>query len=160
MTLPIAAWRVTYTPGNWLVLSGPTVLVIMLPAPARMSQLVNRLWADVAAARTPDALLQLFGEYGLDSMPDFAAFFWDGAGLHGLARGGVSVVDTETGQTVIDGSDAWTWREEVLDSSRRLRVDMEPSGSALVLTSEGPAAAASASDEDDDEVIEAILEED
>lgn len=126
MALPMAAWRVTYTPGDWLVLSGPTMLVVMLPAPARMSQLVNTLWDDVVAARSVDALLKLFGEYGLDGMPDFAAFFWDAAGLHGMARGRITVVDTETGETAVTGADVVTWREEALGATRHLRVDMEP----------------------------------
>ncbi len=126
MTLPMAAWRVTYTPGDWLVLSGPTMLVVMLPAPARMSQLVNALWDAVVAARSVDALLELLAEYGLDAMPDFAAFFWDAAGLHGLARGRITVVDTETGETAVSGSDVVTWREEALGATRHLRVDMEP----------------------------------
>ncbi|MDO5736352.1 MAG: FHA domain-containing protein [Propionibacteriaceae bacterium] len=125
MTLPMAAWRVTYTPGDWLVLSGPTMLVVMLPAPPRMSQLVNTLWDDVVAAKSVDALLALFGEYGLDGMPDFAAFFWDVAGLHGMARGNVTVVDTDTGEAAVTGSDVVTWREEALGSTRNLRVDMQ-----------------------------------
>lgn len=125
MTLPMAAWRVTYTPGDWLVLSGPTMLVVMPPAPARMSQLVNTLWDGVVAARSVDALLALFGEYGLDGMPDFGAFFWDSAGLHAMARGRVNVVDTETGDTAVSGSDVVTWREEALGATRYLRVDMQ-----------------------------------
>lgn len=125
MALPMAAWRVTYTPGEWLVLSGPTMLVVLLPAPARMSQLVNALWDDVVAARSVDALLALLGEYGLDAMPDFAAFFWDAAGLHGMARGRITVVDTDTGETAVTGADVVTWREEALGDTRHLRVDME-----------------------------------
>ncbi|MGV8847887.1 MAG: hypothetical protein ACOH1W_15590, partial [Tessaracoccus sp.] len=125
MTLPMAAWRVTYTPGDWLVLSGPTMLVVMPPAPARMSHLVNTLWDGVVAARSVDALLALFGEYGLDGMPDFGAFFWDSAGLHAMARGRVQVVDTDTGETAVSGSDVVTWREEALGATRHLRVDMQ-----------------------------------
>ena len=126
MTVPMAAWRVTYTPGNWLVLSGPTMLVVMLPAPARMSGLVNRLWTDVVSASSVNGLLELLNAYGLESMPDFAAFFWDDAGLHGLARGAIKVTDTDTGELAVDGERAVTWREENLGTARRLRIDMEP----------------------------------
>lgn len=118
----MAAWRVTYTPGEWLVLSGPTMVVVMLPAPARMSGLVDTLWTDILAARSVAALLQVFGEYGLDAMSDFAAFFWDAAGLHGMARGELSVTDVDTGETVVSGSDVVTWREEALGTVRHLRV--------------------------------------
>ena len=124
MTHPIAAWRVTYTPGDWLVLSGPTMLVVMRPAP--VSHLVNRLWDDVLAARSVEALLGLLSEYGLDAMPDFAAFFWDASGLQGMARGGVTIVDTETGEAAVTGAGVVTWREEPLGATRNLRVDMQP----------------------------------
>ncbi len=126
MTPPMAAWRVTYTPGEWLVLSGPTMLVVMLPAPPRMSGLLNTLWDDILNASSVDALLQIFAQYGLDGMPDFAAFFWDEAGLHGLARGQLDVVDADTGETVVSGTDVVTWREESLGAMRRLRVGMQP----------------------------------
>ncbi|GAB3813395.1 hypothetical protein GCM10028820_08060 [Tessaracoccus terricola] len=126
MTLPMAAWRVTYTPGSWLVLSGPTMLVVMLPAPARMSGLVNSLWADIADARSVDGLLALLNSYGLDSMPDFGAFFWDANGLHGIARGRIKVTDTDTGEVAVDGEQTVTWREENLGAARHLRIDMEP----------------------------------
>lgn len=121
----MAAWRVTYTPGEWLVLSGPTMLVVMLPAPPRMSQLVNTLWDDVRGAGSVEALLTVAGEHGLNQMADFAAFFWDAAGLHGLARGQLAVTDADTGETVVSGSDVVTWREEPLGTTRHLRVDMQ-----------------------------------
>ncbi len=121
----MAAWRVTYTPGEWLVLSGPTMLVVMLPAPPRMSELVNTLWDDIRAAGSVEALLKVIGEYGLDQMSDFAAFFWDAEGLHGMARGQLTVTDADTGDTVVSGSDVVTWREEPLGTARHLRVDMQ-----------------------------------
>ncbi|GAA3863767.1 FHA domain-containing protein [Tessaracoccus defluvii] len=126
MTLPMAAWRTTYTPGNWLVLAGPTMLVVMLPAPARASGLVNDLWRDIVSAQSVDGLLKLVGEVGLDGMPDFGAFFWDQSGLHGLARGRVRVVDTETGDVALEGSGSVLWNEASLGGTRHLRIDLEP----------------------------------
>lgn len=126
MTQAAAAWRVTYTPGNWLVLSGPTTLVVMLPAPARASDLVGELWRDILAAGSVDALLRLAAEVGLDAMPDFGAFFWDEAGLHGLTRGSVRVLDADTGEVALEGSGAVTWNEAPLGAERRLRIDLEP----------------------------------
>lgn len=122
----IAPWRVTYTPGNWLVLSGPTSVVVMLPAPARMSPLINRLWTDMISAGSLDALVEILGAYGLDAMPDLAAFFWDADGLHGIARGAIRVVDTEAGEVAFDGAGVKTWREVPLGEQRQLRLDMEP----------------------------------
>lgn len=125
MTEAMAPWRVTYTPGEWLVLSGPTMVVVMLPAPPRLSSLVNNLWNDILGARSIDALLAAFGQYGLESMADFAAFFWDENGLHGMTRGELDVVDADTGESVINGAGLVTWREESLGTVRRLRVGME-----------------------------------
>lgn len=126
MTEPVAAWRLTYTPGTWLVLAGPSTLVVMLPAPARASALVQTLWADIVRAGSADALLKLVGEVGLAEMPDFGAFFWDEAGLHGLARGRVRLVDAESGDVALEGEGSVTWNEARLGTERRLRIDLEP----------------------------------
>ncbi|SHJ41022.1 FHA domain protein [Tessaracoccus bendigoensis DSM 12906] len=125
MTQPVAAWRVSYTPGNWLVLAGPTMLVVMLPAPARASGLVNELWSDIVTAESVDGLLKLAGEVGLDSMPDFGAFFWDNRGLHALTRGRVRVIDTEDGSVALEGEGTLTWNEANLGAVRNLRIDLE-----------------------------------
>ena len=126
MALPEAAWRVTYTPGNWLVLSGPTTLVVMLPAPARASGLVADLWTAILSAGSVEALLNLVHEVGLDAMPHLGAFFWEGGTLHGLTRGDVRVLDADTGDVALEGSGSITWREEDLGPQRRLRIDLEP----------------------------------
>lgn len=122
--VPIAAWRVTYTPGDWLVLAGPTTAVVMLPAPSRATAVITELWEDIVQARSLDALLKCVADLGLDRMPDFAAFHWDSDGLHGLTRGLVKVLDDRSGETVLDGRGTVTWREEHLGGERRLRVDL------------------------------------
>ena len=124
MSLPLGPWRLTYTPGQWLVLAGPRLVAIMQPAPPKMSVLVNQLWTDMQGAGSLAALLEVLRGYSLDQMPDFAAFVWDGGSLHGLARGRISVVDMATGQTALDGSGALTWHEAPLGTIRGLRVDM------------------------------------
>lgn len=125
MSWPIAAWRATYTPGSWFVLAGPTVLVVTIPGPPHMSALLNELWEDVLKSRSMDSLSKVLSSYGLDQMPDFAAF-WDDSGLRGLARGSVQVSDAVTGEPVLDGSGLLTWDERQLGADRRLRVEMEP----------------------------------
>lgn len=124
MSLPLGPWRLTYTPGQWLVLAGPRLVAVMQPAPPKMSMLVNQLWTDMQGAGSLAALLDVLRGYSLDQMPDFAAFVWDGGSLHGLARGRISVVDMATGQTALDGSGALTWHEAPLGTIRGLRVDM------------------------------------
>lgn len=126
MSLPIGPWRLTYTPGQWIVLAGPKLVAVMQPAPPKMSSLVNQLWSDIQAARSISSLLDLLRGYSLDQMPDFAAFVWEGAALHGLARGRIRVIDTSTGETALDGEGALTWHEAHFGQVRGLRVEMTP----------------------------------
>ncbi|MCG6568770.1 FHA domain-containing protein [Tessaracoccus sp. ZS01] len=125
MTRPMAAWRTTYTPGAWLALTGPSTLVVMAPPPSRAAATVNELWLSVVAAGSLDALLTLVSQVGLDSMPDLGAFHWDDDGLHGLARGRVRVVDTDSGDVVLQGEGSVTWREEHLGRERNLGITLE-----------------------------------
>ena len=59
MSLPLGPWRLTYTPGQWLVLAGPRLVAIMQPAPPKMSVLVNQLWTDMQAAGSLASLLEV-----------------------------------------------------------------------------------------------------
>ncbi|MDO5068001.1 MAG: FHA domain-containing protein [Propionibacteriaceae bacterium] len=124
MSLPIGPWRLTYTPGQWMVLAGPKLVAVMQPAPPKMSSLVNQLWSDIQAARSLSSLLNVLRGYSLDQMPDFAAFVWEGGALHGLARGRIQVVDTSTGETALDGEGALTWHEAHFGQVRGLRIEM------------------------------------
>lgn len=126
MSLPMGPWRLTYTPGQWIVLAGPKLVAVMQPAPPKMSSLVGQLWTDMQGAGSLDALLELLRGYSLDQMPDFAAFVWEGQALHGLARGRISVVDASTGETALDGEGALTWHEAHFGAVRGLRVEMAP----------------------------------
>ena len=83
----ISMWRATYTPGRWVVLSGPASLVIMRPAPPSMSGLLNALWDDVVSAASVQQLAQTLASFRIDGMPSFAAFFWAADGMHSLVRG-------------------------------------------------------------------------
>lgn len=118
------AWRVTYTPGRWIVLAGPSSLVVMQPAPAKMSVLLNSVWDEVVQASSMAQLLSKVAAFGIDRMPHFAAFFWDGEGMHSVARGRVQVRDVTTGEVINHGQDAITWREARVES-KYVRVDLE-----------------------------------
>ncbi|WP_158522711.1 hypothetical protein [Tessaracoccus aquimaris] len=78
------------------------------------------------SAQSVDGLLKLAGEVGLDAMPDFGAFFWDSNGLHGLTRGRVRVIDTDSGEVALEGNGTVTWNEASLGGERHLRIDLEP----------------------------------
>ncbi|MDO5678541.1 MAG: hypothetical protein Q4G35_13685, partial [Propionibacteriaceae bacterium] len=125
MTRPMAAWRTTYTPGQWLALTGPNTLVVMAPPPAGAAASVAELWSSVVGAGSLDALMNLVAEVGLDAMPDLGAFHWDDDGLHGIARGRVRILDAHSGDVVLQGEGAVTWREEHLGRERTLDISLE-----------------------------------
>ncbi|WP_022909325.1 FHA domain-containing protein [Aestuariimicrobium kwangyangense] len=120
-----AAWRATYTPGRWVVLAGPSALVILQPAPARVSNLLNSIWDSVVDASSIDDLVTRMASFGIERMGHFAAFSWDENGMHSLCRGKISVIDPRTGDLLNTGEGMVTWREVGI-SVDLVRVDMEP----------------------------------
>lgn len=160
--VPMGSWRVTYTPGDWMVFAGPKALVVMPPAPAHVSQLLNDLWDDVSQAGSIDHLLHTLSAYGADGMPYLAAFFWDHDGMHSLVRGPIAVIDLTTGDVVNHGEGVRSWREVGLGELAQVRIDFQEvdqstlvqlplvtgavTASAIVLDSQGfvPAFAADA----------------
>ena len=129
----VSSWRATYEPGRWVVLAGPTSIVIMQPAPAHMSGLLGDLWQDVVSAADVSDLAQKFTAFRLDLMPHFAAFFWAGDGMHSLIRGSLHAVDVETGDVVADGEGFHTWNEVGLTNVRQVRVEMDDTRTEPVL---------------------------
>ena len=65
----VSSWRASYVPGRWVVLAGPTSVVIMQPAPAHMSGLLSDLWQDLVSAADVGDLAQKFSAFRLDLMP-------------------------------------------------------------------------------------------
>lgn len=121
----VSNWRATYAPGRWVVLAGPTSLVIMQPAPAHMSGLLSDLWDDVVSAADIPDLVQKFAAFRLDLMPHFAAFFWTADGMHSLVRGDLKAVNVETGDVLASGDGFLTWNEVGLGDVRQVRVQMD-----------------------------------
>lgn len=128
-------WRATYAPGQWVVLAGPTSLVIMLPAPPHMTSLLTDLWQDIVTSRSPGEFAERLAAFRVDLMPSLGAFFWSGDQMHSLLRGRLSAVDATTGEVIASGEGFQTWHEVGLGAVRRVRVEMEPvaQGSTLQL---------------------------
>lgn len=118
MKTPYGAWRATYTHGRWVVLSGPASMVILQPAPATATQLVNRLWDQLLNSANITEISATLTGFGLDSMPDLAVFFWDDEQLHCLLRGQVRVLDADSGELLATGLGARTWYESALQVRR------------------------------------------
>ena len=104
-------WRARYRRGDWLVLSGPTSLVLMQPAAPQWSDLIEAVWEEVLGSSSIRDLATRLAEFKLDAMPDFAALFWDNGGMRSLIRGSVTLIDPKSGQAVADGQGVQTWTE-------------------------------------------------
>lgn len=121
----VGQWRATYVAGSWMVLAGPQSMIIMPPAPAAASQLLNDLWSDLLAAASMAELAEKLAGYRIDSVPDFAAFFWVDGQMRSLVRGDLQVVDLDAGERLEIDPTVQTWQEIGLGDVRRVRIDME-----------------------------------
>lgn len=122
----VGEWRATYAPGDWLVLCGPTSVVVLEPPGDGWTTLVAELWEQVVTASSLPDLAARLAAYGLDTMPSFGALFWDGSGMRSLVRGGVRVVDPGTGGVVADGGGVQTWSETGLAALTTARIVTDP----------------------------------
>jgi FHA domain-containing protein len=126
----VGQWRATYTPGDWMLLSGPTSAVLLEPPPPRRSSMIEVLWEEILASSSMTELAGRLASYPLDSLPSFAAFFWTADGMRSLVRGRVSVIDLGTGVTVAEGEGVQTWTEVGLGQVSQVLVDVQPSNDA------------------------------
>lgn len=130
MSQTFGAWRATYTPGSWVVLAGPSSLVVMQPAAPRHSDLVSSIWRHVAEARDPETLVETLSVIGLAKMPSLGVFFWVDGEMYSLARGQIVVKDASTGEVVNHGDGLLTWSEKKLNPATVV-VEMERAGQGL-----------------------------
>jgi FHA domain len=133
MTAALGRWRATYTPGEWVVLSGPTSLVLLEPPTHEWASLINTLWEEVVASHSIVDLAARLAHFRIDQLPSLAAFFWTEDGMRSLIRGEVSVIDLATGKVVADGHGIQTWSEVGLAAVNHVRVDVPHQGDATLL---------------------------
>ena len=133
MTATLGRWRATYTPGEWVVLSGPTSLVVLEPPTREWAALINTLWDQVVASSSITDLASLLATFKMDQLPTFGAFFWTADGMRSLVRGQISVIDLATGKVVADGNGIQTWTEVGLAGVEQVRVDLAHEGDATLL---------------------------
>ena len=133
MTAALGHWRATYTPGDWVVLSGPTSLVVLEPPTHEWASLINTLWEEVVASSSITDLAARLAHFKIDDLPSLAAFFWTEDGMRSLIRGDISVIDLATGKVVADGEGIQTWSEVGLAGVDHIRVDLPFEGDATLL---------------------------
>jgi FHA domain len=133
MAAVLGRWRATYTPGDWLVLSGPTSLVVLEPPTHERAALTNTLWEEVVASSSIVDLADRLASFKIDALPSFGAFFWTAEGMRSLVRGQVSVIDLATGKEVANGAGIQTWSEVGLAGVSHIRVDTPYEGDVTLL---------------------------
>ena len=133
MTAALGHWRATYTPGDWVVLSGPTSLVVLEPPTHEWASLINTLWEEIVASSSITDLAARLAHFKIDDLPSLAAFFWTDDGMRSLIRGDISVIDLATGKVVADGQGVQTWSEVGLAGVDHIRVDLPFEGDATLL---------------------------
>lgn len=122
MTGPVGQWRGTYHPGDWVVLAGPTSVVVLEPAAGEWSSLITAIWQEVINSSSITELAAALASYQLDTMPSFGAFFWTEVGMRSLVRGAVEVVDPASGRVVASGEGVQTWNETGLAGVHQVRI--------------------------------------
>jgi hypothetical protein len=133
MAAALARWRATYTPGDWVVLSGPTSLVLLEPPTHEWTALINTLWEEVVASSSIVDLADRLASFKIDALPSFGAFFWTADGMRSLIRGQISVLDLATGRVVANGEGIQTWSEVGLAGVSHIRIDTQYEGDATLL---------------------------
>jgi hypothetical protein len=123
MTATLGRWRATYTPGEWVVLSGPTALVVLEPPSREWAALINTLWDQVVASSSITDLASLLATFKMDQLPTFGAFFWTADGMRSLVRGQISVIDLATGRSWPTGTES-DLGEVGLAGVEQVRVDL------------------------------------
>ena len=98
--------------------------MVLEPADASWSDLVETLWDEVVSAESIADLAARLAWYRIDSMPSFAAFFWGPDGMRSLVRGAVKVVDADSGDVVATGEGVQTWVETGLGDLRQVKVEL------------------------------------
>lgn len=119
----LGGWRVSYRPGSWLVLSGPSSLVMLDARPGQADEFINGLWEDIVGAASVSALVGRLAARGLDRIADLAVLFLEDGVMRTLVRGGVRVLDADTGASLVDGAGVITWRESQI-ATGRVHVDV------------------------------------
>lgn len=129
MTAVLAQWRASYAPGEWIALTGPTSLVVLLPSAMGWTPLLDSLWEGVLQSTSLTELAGELSKHGLEAMPSFGAFFWTPEGMRSLVRGDVVVRNVHDGAVVANGRGIQTWSEIGLGHLDCIRVET-PGGAA------------------------------
>ena len=116
-------WRISYTPGPWTVLAGPTSVVALDPNAGDQGSLTSELWQAVNTGVAMADLVSRLARIDATRLPRLAVLIFEDVGIRALLRGDVRVV-SEAGETVAHGADVLTWQEVRLADLSRIELDL------------------------------------
>ncbi len=116
-------WRISYTPGPWTVLAGPTSVVALDPNAGDQGSLTAELWQAVNTEVAMADLVSRLARIDATRLPRLAVLIFEDVGIRALLRGDVRVV-SEAGETVAHGADVLTWQEVRLADLSRIELDL------------------------------------
>lgn len=119
------SWRVSYTPGSWVLLGGTHCMLVVQPAGEPYSRLIGELWEPVLRASEIDDVAEPLARFDLAQLPSLGVFCWTDGHLRAMLRGGVAVRDADTGELLFRGAGVQTWSEVAVQPAR-VRVELEP----------------------------------
>jgi hypothetical protein len=126
-------WQISYTPGPWVILAGPTSLVALDPDAADQASLADDLWSQVHSEASMGELITRLAAVHRERLPRLVVLFLEQEGVRALLRGQVRIL-SESGQVVAQGEDVLTWKEVHLADLRRIELDLgaEDAGEAAL----------------------------
>ncbi|MCL1840522.1 MAG: hypothetical protein FWF75_02070, partial [Propionibacteriaceae bacterium] len=120
----MATYRANYSPGNWIVVAGPNLLVLLEPDLRRAAPKLERIWSDVNTCTTLDELVSSLVQWGPETSA-VAIFQVIDNRLRLTYRGQAVILDANSGATVADGGGSPVWRT-VEPSTPYIQVNLGP----------------------------------
>ncbi|MCT2980755.1 FHA domain-containing protein [Propionibacterium freudenreichii] len=136
--LALDMWRISYTPGDWLMVAGPRCVVMLRPLPSTDPAALEPLWRDVSSGAPLEQVIDTLNKQGLAQLSEVAVAGLTADGVRCLLRGGVQVLDARSSQLLARGGSTPAWCDAVLSSLYLRIVPARDDGGSAMPLSAGP----------------------
>ncbi|MCT3002423.1 hypothetical protein, partial [Propionibacterium freudenreichii] len=136
--LALDMWRISYTPGDWLMVAGPRCVVMLRPLPSTDPAALEPLWRDVSSGAPLEQVIDTLNNHGLAQLSEVAVAGLTADGVRCLLRGGVQVLDARSSQLLARGGSTPAWCDAVLSSLYLRIVPARDDGGSAMPLSAGP----------------------
>lgn len=136
--LALDMWRISYTPGDWLMVAGPRCVVMLRPLPSTDPAALEPLWRDVSSGAPLEQVIDTLNKHGLAQLSEVAVAGLTADGVRCLLRGGVQVLDARSSQLLARGGSTPAWCDAVLSSLYLRIVPARDDGGSAMPLSAGP----------------------